>query len=117
MGDEPPVVSESWRHREPLTGADLTDFLILHRVSRHRKSRVARLGDRYFDSGFRTLPFLTDGFATLIEIGHLALGAPDPDSCDMQRVTITPEGRARYEQLCAKEGVPPYPGSTDAGAR
>lgn len=47
------------------------------------------------------LPFIADGLTALIEVGHLSLGEPDPASCTMRPV--------RYEDLCERQAVPPYP--------
>lgn len=109
MSDELITGSESWRDRQPLSYTDLTDFLALRRVCGHPDSRVDQVGDHYVENERPMLPFLADGLTALIEVGHAALGEPGPASCAMRPVLVTATGRARYEQLCDRQGIPPYP--------
>ncbi|MGH3909161.1 MAG: hypothetical protein ACRDTE_34040 [Pseudonocardiaceae bacterium] len=116
MSDEPRAVSQDWRHREALTGTDLTDFLALRRVCGRADVRVRRLGADYVEKGRPLLPFLAKGVTALIEVGHLTLGEPAPASGDPTRpVMVTASGRARYEALCDRQGLPAYPASVGDG--
>ena len=102
-------VSQRWRERPALTGTDTTDFLALRRVCGIRDSHVDKVGDRYFDGERPVLPFIEVGVIALIEVGHVTLGEPDPACADRQRVAVTASGWARYEDLCARQGIPPSP--------
>ncbi|MGH3908287.1 MAG: hypothetical protein ACRDTE_29505 [Pseudonocardiaceae bacterium] len=116
MSEEPRTVSQDWRTREPLTGTDLTDFLALRRVCGRAKSRVRSLGQHYVENGRPLLPFLADSVTALIEAGHLTLDEPAPALCDTTRaVLVTASGRARYEALCDRQGLPAYPASVGDG--
>ncbi len=116
MSEEPRAVSEDWRTREPLTGTDLIDFLALRRVCGRAESRVRSLGEHYVENGRPLLPFLADSVTALIEVGHLTLGEPAPESGDPTRpVMVTATGRARYEALCDRQGLPAYPASVGDG--
>lgn len=107
MTDEPTARPPQWQDRQPLYGADLTDFLALRRLCGRPDSRVGQVADQYVENGRPVLPFITDGLTVLIETGHAILGEPDTG---MRRpVLVTAAGRARYEQLCDKQGIPPYP--------
>ncbi|HEU0090147.1 MAG TPA: hypothetical protein VFQ77_21250 [Pseudonocardiaceae bacterium] len=109
MSDEPTAVSQEWRHRPLLTSTDLLDFLALRRVCGRPDSRIAKLEDHCFENERPLLPFLTDAITALIDAGHVTLGDSNPASCDRQPVTVTASGRARYEELCDRQGIPPYP--------
>lgn len=113
MSEEPGVGSERWRTRMPLSGTDVCDFLALRRVCGHPGVSVHRVGGDYVENGWPLLPFLADGVTALIDVGHLTLGDPDPGSvsCDMLPVVVTAAGRARYEDLCDRQGLPAYPDS------
>lgn len=113
MSYEPIAVSKDWRSRQPLTDADLTDFLALRRVCGRPDSYLGKLGDDYIENERPTLPFIADGLAALLEVGHITIGKPDPASGNLRRIMITASGRARYEELCDKQGLPPYPSSAD----
>ncbi len=63
-----------WRNRQPLTGADLIDFLALRRVCGHTDSRIGKLSNRHVENEHPLLPFVENGL--LIEVGHLTLGEP-----------------------------------------
>lgn len=102
------VVSEAWRARELLTDANLADFIALRRVCGRPDSHVDQVGDDFYDAERRLLPHVEDGVTMLIEVGLATVGEPDP-VYGRQRVTATPDGRARYEQLCEQQGYPPYP--------
>lgn len=109
VSDEPRAVSVEWRDRQPLTGTELTDFLALRHVCGRPGSRVAALGDYYIQNERPLLPFIADGLTALIDVGHLTLGEPGPASCGIRPVTVTASGRARYEDLCDRQGIAPYP--------
>ena len=109
MSDEWRAGSQDWRHRQPLNGTDLTDFLALRRVCGRPDSGVDLVGEHYVENERPVLPFIAGGLAALIEVGHVALGAPDTASCAMRPVVVTASGRARYEELCDRQGIPPYP--------
>ena len=109
MNDEVSVGSVDWWSRPPLSGTDLTDFLALRRVCGCPDSGVDRVGEQYVENGRPVLPFIADGLAALIEVGHVRLGEPDPKSCGMRPVVVTASGRARYEALCDRLGIAPYP--------
>ncbi len=115
MSDEPRAVSQDWRTCEPLTRTDLIDFLALRRVCGRPDVRVRRLGEHYVENGRPLLPFLADGLTALIDVGHLTLGDPDPAACDTRLVMVTATGRARYEALCDRQGLPAYPASVGDG--
>ena len=109
MSDELNAGSVDWRNRQPLSGTDLTDFLALRRVCGRRDSGVDRVGEHYVENERPVLPFIADGLAALIEVGHVRFGEPDLESCGMRHVVVTASGRARYEELCDRQGIPPYP--------
>lgn len=109
MSDQDRAEPTGWRGRQPLSGADLTDFLALRRVCGHPDSRVDRAGDCYVENERPVLPFLADGLTALIEVGHLVLGEPGPASGARRPLMVTASGRARYEELCDRQGVPAYP--------
>lgn len=98
----------NWYDRQPLSGTDLTDFLALRRICGRPDSHVAQVGEHYVDNGRLVLPFIADGITALLGAGHVTLGAPDPVSAGRRPVLVTATGRARYEQLCDKQGLPPY---------
>lgn len=98
-----------WRDRQPLSGTDVRDFVALRRVCGHPDSRVDRVGDRYVENEHPVLPFLADGLTALIEVGHLVLGEPGPASGAGRALMVTAGGRARYEELCDRQGVAAYP--------
>jgi hypothetical protein len=65
-----------WRNRQPLTGADLTDFLALRRVGGHTDSRIGKLRNHYVENEHPLFPFVGNGLTVLIEVGHRMLGEP-----------------------------------------
>lgn len=81
--------------RAPLTGADLYDWIALRRVS---GGGMAKLGDRWLDSGHRVPGYVTEALAVLCGDGLVALA--DPESGGMARAALTDVGAARYQQLC-----------------
>ncbi|MGH4015221.1 MAG: hypothetical protein ACRDSL_15120 [Pseudonocardiaceae bacterium] len=87
----------------------MTDFLALRRVCGRPDSRVEKVGENYVENERPVLPFIADGLTALIEVGHVAFGEPDLVSCGMRPVVVTASGRARYEQLCDRQGIPAYP--------
>lgn len=109
MTDQEKAGSAGWRDRLPLTGTDMTDFLALRRMCAHPDSQVDRVENRYVEKGRPVLPFLADGLTALIEVGHLTLGEPDPASGTRRRLMVTAGGRARYEELCDRQGLAAYP--------
>lgn len=109
MSDPKGAEPVGWRDRQPLSGTDVTDLLALQRVCGHPDSRVDRVADQYVENGRPVLPFLADGLTALIEVGHLTLGEPDPASGAMRPLMVTASGRARYEDLCDRQGVLAYP--------
>jgi hypothetical protein len=109
MSDQEISGSAGWRDRQPLSGTDVTDFLALWRVCGHPDSRVDRVEDRFVENELQVLPFLADGLTALIEIGHLRLGEPDPASGTRRPLMVTASGRARYEDLCDRQGLLAYP--------
>lgn len=116
MSDELRAGSPDWRDRPPLSGTDLTDFLALQRVCGRPDSRVEKVGEHYVENERLVLPFIADGLTALIEVGHVRLDETDP-AC-MRPVVVTASGRARYEHLCDRQGIPAYPvvvidGTTD----
>lgn len=76
---------------------------------RRPDSQVDQVGDHYVENERPVLPFIADGLTALLEVGHVVLGEPDPASCAIRPVMVTATGRARYEQLCDTQGIPPYP--------
>lgn len=109
MTDEPATGAPRWRDRQPLSGADLTDFLALRRICGHPHSGVEQVAGQYVEHGRPVLPFIADGISVLLDIGHATLGEPDPVSGTSRPVLVTATGRARYEQLCDQQGIQPYP--------
>ncbi len=107
MSDEFGAGSVDWRSRPALSGTDLTDFLALRRVCWRPDSGVDQVGEHFVEDQHPVLPFIADGLAALIEVEHITLG--DPESCGMRPVLVTASGRARYEDLCDRQGIPPYP--------
>lgn len=87
----------------------MTDFLALRRVCGHWDSRVEKIGEHFVENECPVLPFIADGLVALIEVGHVTLGELDPVSCGMRSVVVTANGRSRYEDLCDRQGIPPYP--------
>ena len=96
-----------WRDRPELSGTDLVDFLALRQVCGHPDSVVHQVGTHFVDNQRPVLPFLADGLAALIEVGHLTVDDPEPGA--MRPVRVTASGRARYEDLCDRHGIAPYP--------
>lgn len=109
MTDEPATDPLKWYDRYPLSGTDLTDFLALRRVCGRPDSHLDQVADQYVENGRPVLPFIADGLTALLESGHVVLGEPDPASGGGRPVMVTAAGRDRYEQLCDKQGIPPYP--------
>jgi hypothetical protein len=103
------VGSVSWLNRPPLNGTDMTDFLALRRVCGRPDTGVEKVGEHFVEDQRPVLPFIADGLTALIEVGHVTLGDAGPDSCGMRPVLVTACGRARYEELCDRQGIPPYP--------
>ena len=106
MNDELSTGSSGWRDRPALSGTDLTDVIALRRVCGQPDSRVKKVGEQYMENERPVLPFIADGLISLIEVGHVTLGEPDLFSCGMRPVVVTASGRARYEQLCDRQGIP-----------
>lgn len=105
LSEQPWAGSVTWRERSALSGADLADFLALWRVCGRADCGVDRVGERFVEGRHPVLPFLADAVAVLIEVGLAVLG--DSDS-GRRRVLVTASGRARYEELCDRQGIPPY---------
>ncbi|MCA1674675.1 MAG: hypothetical protein LC799_21615, partial [Actinobacteria bacterium] len=108
VSDEMNAGSAAWRNRSPLNGTDLTDFLALRQVCGHPDSRLDQVGEHFVENQRPVLPFLADGLVALIEVGHVTLGT-DSASGGRRPVMVTASGRARYEELCARQSIPPYP--------
>ena len=106
VNDQPRV--EAWRDREPLSGADLSDFIALRRVCGRADFRVLQVGQEFFQAERPLLPFVGDGVRGLIEVGHATLADPEPESGGARVVVPTAAGRTRYEQLCELQGIPPH---------
>lgn len=81
--------------RAPLTGADLYDWIALRRVS---GGGMAKLGDRWLDSGHRVPGYVTEALAVLRGDGLVTLAHPPTGG--MARAALTDAGAARYQQLC-----------------
>ena len=101
--------SVDWQDRPALSETDLADFLALQRVCGHPDSGVLRMGEQFVENQRPMLPFLADGVAALIEAGHAVLTDSSADLRGMRRVVVTASGRARYEDLCDRQGIAPYP--------
>ena len=107
----PVVVSETWRARVLLSGADLSDFIALRRVCGRIDSHVTQVDGDFYDGERKLLSHVEDGVRMLIEVGFATVGEPDPEY-GRRPVSVTPDGRARYEELCERQGYPPYPDPT-----
>lgn len=81
--------------RTQLTGVDLYDWIALRRVS---EGGIARMGDHWFDSGFRVPCYVTDALTALHGSDLVAL--IDVDGWCMQRAALTEAGKVRYAELC-----------------
>lgn len=106
MSDQPRAEAEAWRKRQPLTGADISDFIALQRICALSDTQVLQVGNEFLQDERPLLPFVADSVRGLIEVGHATLGEPDPESHHIRPVVVTVSGRERYEQLCDKQGVP-----------
>jgi hypothetical protein len=91
-----------------VSGADLSDFIALRRVCGRTDSHVTQVGDDFYDAERPLLPHVEDGVRMLIEVGFATIGEPDPEY-GRRPVSATSDGRARYEELCERQGYPPYP--------
>lgn len=109
MSEEPGAGVVEWRDRPALSGTDLADFLALQLVCGHPDSDVAQVGEHFIGNERPVLPFLADALTALIEVGHVRLGDADSVSREIRPVLVTATGRARYEQLCDRQGIAPYP--------
>jgi hypothetical protein len=109
MNDETEAGSVAWRDRPALNGADLIDFLALRRMCGLPDSSVVQVGEHFMEDQRPVLPFLADGLTALIEVGHATLGDSRAESCGMRPVVVTASGRARYEELCDRQGIVAYP--------
>ena len=97
-----------------LSGADLSDFVALRRVCGRTDYRVTQVDDDFYGGERQLLSHVEDGVRMLIEVGFATLGEPDPEY-GRRPVVATPDGRRRYEQLCERQGYPPYPDPTSTG--
>lgn len=109
MSNKERAGSRDWRDQPAMSGTDLTDFLALRRVCGRPDSRVDQVGDHYVEDERPVLPFLADGLTALIEVGHVTLGESASASCARRPLVVTACGRARYEDLCDRQGIAPYP--------
>ncbi|MGH3815493.1 MAG: hypothetical protein ACRDUV_24090 [Pseudonocardiaceae bacterium] len=107
MSEQEEAGSAEWRDRPPLTGTDMTDFLALRRVCVRADSDVDQGGEHFVEDQRPVLPFLADALAALIEVGHVTLNGSDSDG--MRRILVTASGRSRYEELCDRQKISPYP--------
>ena len=82
----------------------ISEFLLLSRICRNAPSHVGQLDGAFYDGGRPIPPWLATCAPALIEAGEVTLGEPEGESCGLRRVTISAEGRARYEQLCVDVG-------------
>lgn len=94
--------------RTPLTGADLFHWIALRRVAH---GGIARMGDRWYDTGRRTPDYVADALAELCHAGLVALADPGPGG--MARTALTAAGTARYEQLCQQRAHEQSLGAAD----
>jgi len=89
-----------------LTGADLYDWIALRRVS---DGGIARMGDRWFDSGLRVPGYVAGTLDRLCNHGLAVLA--EPDMCGMERAAPTDDGTRFYQRLCrqrqAAQKLPP----------
>ncbi len=81
--------------RARLTGVDLYDWIALRRVS---EGGIARMGDHWFDGGFRVPCYVTDALTVLYDNDLVTL--IDVDGWCLQRAELTEAGKARYAQVC-----------------
>lgn len=107
MSGESWAGSVGWWDRPALSGADLADFLALRRVCGRPDYGVHQVGEHYVEDQRPVLPFLADALAALVDGGHITLS--DSGSGGMRRVLVTASGRSRYEELCDRQGIAPYP--------
>lgn len=91
------------RRAEPLTSAELISagvrpqLLVALALRRAAGGRVAKSGDYYFEWGRPTPSYLIGVFEELAGTGLLELAEQDPGG--FRRMSLTPAGRLRYEQL------------------
>lgn len=81
--------------KNPLTGADLYDWIALRRVS---EGRMARMGDCWLDFGHRVPGYVADALTELLAGGLVTLADQDPYG--LRRAALTDSGAARYESPC-----------------
>jgi len=82
-----------------LAGAELREWMALRRVC---EGAVTKLVAHWLDHGRPVPCYLPDVLDDLTCGGLIALADPDPMLSGMRRAIITPAGRTRYLQLCAK---------------
>lgn len=94
-------------HVEPLTSAELIragvrpQLLALLALRRAAGGGVAKSGDRYLEWGHPTPSYLAGVFEELADTGLVALTEKDP--WGLHRVSLTPAGHLRYEQLSTSD--------------
>jgi hypothetical protein len=81
--------------RQPALG--VAGWIALRRA---HQGGVGKLDGWWLDSGRRVPGYVADALDRLIKAGLLALGAADPESCGVRRVTVTDTGCAEYLTLC-----------------
>ena len=96
-----------WRDRPAMSATDVIDLLALQRVCGCPGSRVDRVGDQFVENERPVLPFLADGLAALIEVGHLTLGEPDPATRAMRPVLVPPASAPDMSTYVTGRGIPP----------
>lgn len=84
--------------------ADLTVWLALRRAN---EGGVTLLDGSYYQHGRAVPHYLNASLIDLVDAGRLTLTDADPDTTQIQKITLTDAGRELYATLCGKRGVSP----------
>lgn len=94
--------------RAALSDADLAEFRALRTICGCPDRQVYEVGEYFVEAGHPVLPFLAEGIRALVDAGLAAVGDRSPGTGGTRPVVVTLIGRARYEELCDKQGETPY---------
>lgn len=96
--------------KNPLSGADLHDWMVLRRVT---GGGVTQAGGCWLESGHRVPGYIADALTGLLAGGLVTLADQDPYG--LQRSALTDSGAARYECLCQRRQADRRPTEVDHG--